>query len=56
MSWDTLSWTPADSSNPDGSGAILDLVPMFKSAVDEAVSALAGMLTAADNNAPNAKE
>src|SRR5258706_6390893 len=40
MSWDTLSWTPADSSNPDGSGAILDLVPMFKSAVDEAVSAL----------------
>ena len=40
MSWDTLSWTPADPSNPDGSGAILDLVPMFKSAVDEAVSAL----------------
>jgi flagellar motor switch protein FliN len=40
MSWDTLSWTPADASNPDGSGAILDLVPMFKSALDEAVSAL----------------
>ena len=40
MSWDTLAWTPADPSHPDGSGAILDLVPMFKSAIDEAVSAL----------------
>jgi flagellar motor switch protein FliN len=40
MSWDTLSWTPADPSNPDGSGAIVDLAPMFKSALDEAVSAL----------------
>jgi flagellar motor switch protein FliN len=40
MSWDILSWTPADGSNPDGSGAIVDLAPMFKSALDEAVSAL----------------
>jgi flagellar motor switch protein FliN/FliY len=40
MSWDILSWTPADASNPDGSGAIIDLAPMFKSALDEALSAL----------------
>jgi flagellar motor switch protein FliN len=51
MSWDILSWTPADASNPDGSGAIIDLAPMFKSALDEAVSALvmgAATVTAVD--------
>jgi len=40
MSWDTLTWAPADPSNPDGGAAILDLVPLFKSALDEALSAL----------------
>jgi flagellar motor switch protein FliN/FliY len=39
MTWDTLTWTPADAST-DGVAAIADLVPMFGSAVDEAVSAL----------------
>ena len=40
MSWDTLSWTPASASNPDGASAIAELVPMFQSALEEAVSAL----------------
>jgi flagellar motor switch protein FliN len=44
MSWETTAWRPADATSVDGAGAILDLVPMLKSAFDEAVSA---QLTAA---------
>jgi flagellar motor switch protein FliN/FliY len=39
MSWDTTAWRPADATSVDGAGAILDLVPLLKSAFDEAVSA-----------------
>jgi flagellar motor switch protein FliN len=39
MSWETTAWRPADATSVDGAGAILDLVPMLKSAFDEAVSA-----------------
>jgi flagellar motor switch protein FliN len=44
MSWETTAWRPADATSVDGAGAILDLVPLLKSAFDEAVSA---QLTAA---------
>jgi len=44
MSWETTAWRPADATSVEGAGAILDLVPMFRSAFDEAVS---GYLTAA---------
>lgn len=39
MSWETTAWRPADATSVDGAGAILDLVPLLKSAFDEAVSA-----------------
>jgi flagellar motor switch protein FliN len=44
MSWETTAWRRADATSVDGAGAILDLVPLLKSAFDEAVSA---QLTAA---------
>jgi len=40
MSWESITWRPADASNPEGVGAILDLVPMLRSALDESASAL----------------
>jgi flagellar motor switch protein FliN len=39
MSWETTAWRPADATSVDGAGAILDLVPLLKSAFDEAISA-----------------
>jgi flagellar motor switch protein FliN/FliY len=44
MTWETTAWRPADATSVEGAGAILDLVPMFRSAFDEAASA---QLTAA---------
>ncbi len=40
MSWETIAWRPADASTPEGVGALLDLVPMLRSALDEAASGL----------------
>jgi flagellar motor switch protein FliN/FliY len=40
MPWDTLAWSPADESTLGGAGAIVDLVPLLRSAVDESASAL----------------
>jgi hypothetical protein len=40
VSWESLDWRPADAETPQGTGALADLIPMARSAADEAVSAL----------------
>ena len=40
MSWESLDWRPADAETLQGTAALADLVPMARSAADEAVSAM----------------
>lgn len=40
MGWDTLDWRAVDPAALEGADALADLVPMARSAVEEAVSAL----------------
>ena len=40
MSWESLDWRPADAETLQGTAALADLVPMARSAADEAVSAI----------------
>ena len=40
MPWYTVAWSPAGESTLSGAGAIADLVPLLRSAVDESASAL----------------
>ncbi len=40
MSWENLSWRPADATTIEGASALADLAPMMQSALDEAASAL----------------
>jgi flagellar motor switch protein FliN len=40
VSWESLDWRPVDAESLPGTGALADLVPMARSAADEAVSAV----------------
>ena len=49
MSWESLVWRPVGAETPQGIAALADLVPMARSATDEAVSAhVMGSITAVD--------
>lgn len=39
MGWESLDWRPVDAEAPAGTAALADLVPMARSASDEAISA-----------------
>jgi flagellar motor switch protein FliN/FliY len=41
MRWESLDWRPVGADNPEGIGALSSLAPLARSAIDEAVSALA---------------
>jgi hypothetical protein len=40
MRWESLEWRPVDADTPAGTAVLADLVPMARSASDEAVSAV----------------
>jgi len=40
VSWESLDWRPVDAETLEGTAALVDLVPIARSAVDEAASAL----------------
>ena len=40
MSWETLTWRPADASNPEGIAPLLSEAETIKSALEEAVAAM----------------
>jgi flagellar motor switch protein FliN len=40
VSWETLTWRPADASNPEGTAPLLSEVDTIKSALEEAVAAM----------------
>jgi flagellar motor switch protein FliN len=40
VTWESLDWRPADAKTLQGTAALADLIPMARSAADEAVSAL----------------
>jgi flagellar motor switch protein FliN len=47
MSWESFEWRPVDAETPQGTAALADLVPMARSATEEAVSAVVmGSITA----------
>lgn len=49
MDWESLDWRPVSAEQPQGTAALADLVPMARSAIDEAVSALVmGAVTATE--------